>query len=261
MIREYRIYNGNFEGTHLIFDNSIELLEKYPNAKLWMWRDGQLDSYQVGDWMKAEDGFYIQILHIRNMLRKKDKMNINTFIRFPVGTFCVYRKRDNTFTYPKLLASISKLDSGSISGQYRNLDRDAMLKIKFASYILAGVEPGKAYLMAYQPIQRLTPYQFNKKALTLMSDEIVKNEVKNQLETFINKVDEKFPIERIITALDDLLTCSRKGTKNHRENIELIMELKGLKQRSPALVKEKAKIQEASYEEIPSHMKDDSEIS
>lgn len=255
MIREYKIYSGLYEGIHLIFDNQQELLEKHPNIKIWEWHDGNVDLYEAGDWMKAEDGFYIQILHIRKMIRKSDNYNINTFIRFPVGTFCVYRKKTGGFTYPKMLASISNLDTSSISGKYRNLNRDVMLKIKFASYILAGIDPGKAYILAYQPMQTLTPYQYNRKALTLMADEVVKKEIKTQVQTFHSQINETFSIERIINALDELLAFSKKGTKDHRENIELIMELKGLKERATP-IKDKNKIPEASFEEIPEHMKE-----
>lgn len=255
MIREYTVNSGLYKGIHFIFDNSEELLKKFPNINIWKWRDNQFDSYEVGDWVKADDGYYIQILNIRKLYTKKDKYNINTFVRFPVGTFCVYRKRAGGFNYPKLLASISKLDTSSISGYYRNLDRDVMQKVKFASYVLAGVEPGKAYILAFKPMQALTTYQYKRKAITLMADEIVKHEIKTQLQHFNSKVDDVFSVERIINELDLLIKSSRKGSKDHRENLELIMDLKGLKERSTGYKKE-TKISNAQFEEIPVHMKD-----
>jgi len=250
--RDYKIYNGNCEGTHYIYDNKEELLKDYLDIKIWEWRDNNLDSYEIGDWIKTDDGFYVQILKTRK-LYNKEKRNINTFIRFPMGTFCVYRRKDSGFTYPKLLSFISKLDSSSISGSYRNLDRDVMQKIKFATYILTGVEPHKAYILAYKPITSLTSYQCKRKAVKLMNDKIVRNEISNQLQTFVTQVDDTFSIERLVTELDRLLTLSKAGTKDHRENIEFIMELKGIRKRQNS---KPGKIEEISYEEIPANMKD-----
>ena len=86
-----------------------------------------------------------------------------------------------------------------------------------------------------------------------MNDKIVRNEISNQLQTFVTQVDDTFSIERLVTELDRLLTLSKAGTKDHRENIEFIMELKGIRKRQNS---KPGKIEEISYEEIPANMKD-----
>jgi hypothetical protein len=223
-LREYLIRGSKaYNGVHYIYENQEECRKHQNDVRIWKWAIDDVRKYNIKDWLQAEDGYVVQILHIRTMVNKYGY--VTYFVRVPMGTFACNIRQDDSVRFPRLYAQFSNgtKTSASIRSRFHYGIHE---KIKFASLIVAGVHPFKAYSLIYRPKTFLTNYQLNSKVTELMADDVVQKEISGALAKFQNDFDNKFSYEKILEHLEELLDNSEKGTAAHRGNIQFIMELK-----------------------------------
>ena len=232
-MREYNIRETNmYAGTHIIYENETEFRQHIsnPDIKLHRWAVDDFRDYQIGDYIQAEDGYITQILDIKEMKSKKERKGKTIFIRFPMGTFAVYEKADGSIHYPRFYAQFTQGDKGSASGRSRcnfTGSKDEV-KRRFANLIYDGIDSRTAYRLAFGYKRIITNSQIDRKITDMMKNEVVIQELKRLSKPVRDKYNELFSADRIIKQLEMLLDNSRKGSTAHRENLKLILRLRGL---------------------------------
>jgi len=233
-------------GEHNIYENPEEYTEK-TGMVCKVWGKDDIEQLQIGEWVRADDGYVIQILGLR---RVGNKTGGDTFfVRVPMGTFPVYLTKKG-WKWRQLYAQFSSPHKGSISQRSRLYTGGHIEKIKFATLLVSGVNLTTAVRMTYPSLHRIPKNQLLIKAAKLMDDVIVREEIKNQVAKFKGDIIDKFGDVRLVKELDELLTHSKKGSDAHRGNIQLIMELRGLYEQSSKGKKLKG-VQETTYTEVP----------
>ena len=232
-MREYVIRGESiYAGTHFIYENEDEFRNKInsPNVKLHKWAIDDFKYYQVGDFVIAEDGFITQILAVKEMKSKKERVGKTVFIRFPMGTFAVYEKADGSVHYPRFYAMFTTGDKGSASGRSRcnftGMKDEA--KKRFANLIFSGIDSRTSYRLAFNFKRIITNYQIDNKISGMLKDEIVIKELTILSKPVQDKIDNLFSIDKMIQHLDSLLSNCKKGSASHRENLRFILKLKGI---------------------------------
>jgi len=247
-VREFRLIAGRFQGVHCIYE-STEEFKKKTKLNYFVWREIKLEELQIGNWVQTDDGYVIQILNVYQLKSLNSKATI--FIRFPNGTFAVKVSKGELYYRAKLYALTAKIDGNSISGTYRNYSRNDLRVKLFTNLFFSGIEAEKAFLIAYKPKNGMSQSMIRRKSMEALTTKSAKEEIKTYISKFNEEIESKFPLERIIKEIDDLVKYSKKGTKTHRENIELILELKGLKDRVESKKIKNSEVVEASYEQLP----------
>lgn len=214
-MREYiRRSNGQIISNDIIYDNPEEYYQDHIH-KLKKW--GDLD-IEAGHWVIADDGYVVQC--IRSKVYTTNRHTLYYF-KFPMGTFTVTKYKEK-FYVSTFYAQFSKPNKSRLG----SVDHSKIKKIKFATLVLAGIPIERAYNQIFTLGFRSPHYSF-KKGIDLMKDEIVRIELKNQIQSFANKLKDNFSEERLIDELESLLSHSRKGSMAHRQNLELILQLTG----------------------------------
>ena len=235
-MREYnRRSGGKIILTANIYESEKEYYESHTEP-LKRWGD---TSIQEGDWVIADDGYVVQCLTSRLY---QGQRHLLFYFKFPMGTFCITKSKDK-FYIPSFYAQFSKPSLhriGTANG------RDEKTKIRFVAYVMAGFEIGESYKRAY-PNGIIGSNTALKKGIELMKDEVVRVEIKNQLDSFVGRLKDKFTEDTLIDELELLLSKSRKGSMAHRQNLELILQLTGYMD-NPLSKKKQA--EEVNYEEI-----------
>jgi hypothetical protein len=232
-VREYKIREGSmYSGIHTIYENESDfrINVSNPDTKLFRWAESDFNNYGIGDYVVAEDGFVVQILGIREMKTKKERKGRTVFIRFPMGTFAVYEKADGTVYYPRFYAQFTTGDKGSASGRSRNNFTGNVdeAKKRFAHLLFKGFDKREAFRIAFAYYKFLTPSQIEGKITKLLKDEMVLTELKRLLEPQKKKLQTMFSDDIMLNHIDQLLSNCRKGTAEHRKNIELVLSLRGI---------------------------------
>ena len=236
-MREYNRRSGSkIILTSIIYDSVEEFKSYYPEIELKKWSDILI---QKDDWVIADDGYIVQCLSSKMYQTVR---HILYYFRFPMGTFCITSSKGKHYI-PAFYAQFSK---PKLSGIGTSNGKEVNQKIRFATLVILGFDFGQAYKMCY-PNGVLGSETSFKKGLKLMNDNIVKVELKNQLQSFTNKLKDNFTEERLIDELEQLLSKSRKGSMAHRQNLELILQLTGYMD-NPLSKKKQA--EEVNYEEI-----------
>lgn len=236
-------------GEHIIYDNPEEFESKRPGMgyKIWGHPDTDIEQLKIGEWIRVDDGYVIQVLHLK---RFGNKTGGDTFfVRVPMGTFPVYMTKKG-WKWRQLYAQFSSPHKSSISQRSRLYTGGHIEKIKFATLLLSGINLTTAVRMTYPNLHRVKKNQLLIKAAKLMDDVIVRQEIKTQMAKFKDDISNKFGDERILTELDDMIKWSKKGSDAHRVNIQFIMELRGLYD-PPTKGKKMKSIPEASYTNVP----------
>lgn len=232
-MREYVIRGESiYAGTHLIFENEGEFREQNlsPSIKLHKWAIDDFRNYQVGDYVVAEDGYVVQVLAVKEMKSKKERVGKTVFIRFPMGTFAVYEKANGSVHYPRFYAQFTTGDKSSASGRCRSnfTGMKDEAKKRFANLLFSGIDSRTAYRIAFNYKRFITNSQIDKKISDMMKDEIVITELKILSKPVQDKIDNLFSIDKMIQHLESLLNNCKKGTAAHRENLRFILKLRGL---------------------------------
>ena len=125
---------------HIVFDELDEVPQNIDIADDWR-------SADVGDWVKADDGCYIQILRKGKMVVPKGREKTREYVGTCTGTFPVTSKvkfdtsrRLNIYSF-----------GGSKSSADVLLDRTVLSKHEhlFVGYIVSGLAPQEAYMKAF----------------------------------------------------------------------------------------------------------------
>jgi len=232
-MREYRVREGSiYSGIHYLYENVDEFNSHItnPDVKLYNWGVDDYKLFQVGDYVIAEDGYLVQILAIREMKSKKERKGKAVFIRFPMGTFAVYEKANGTIYYPRFFAMFTTGDKGSAGGRSRNnfSGNADEAKKRFAHLIYKGFDKREAFRVAFAYYKFLTPSQIEGKITKLLKDDLVLTELRNLLETQKDKLDKKFSDSMLLNHIELLLNNCRKGSAEHRKNIEFVLALRGI---------------------------------
>ena len=120
---------------------------------------------QIGDWVQADDGCYIQILRKGKMVVPKGRNKVREYVGTCTGTFPVTSKvkmdtsrRLNIYSF-----------GGSKSSADVLLDRTVLSKHEhlFVVYIASGLTPQEAYMKAFPTV---TPGYAKQKSLFKLSD-------------------------------------------------------------------------------------------
>ena len=235
-----------FHGEHTIYDSTEEFEEKNPGMQWKKWGYTDPEKLQVGEWIRADDGYVLQLLRIR-LFPPREKSKETYFMRLPMGTFAIWRTNDG-WHWRQLYAQFSVPHKNSASQRSRVYHGGHIEKIKFATLLVSGVNLKLAVRMTYPMLHKMTNNQYLIKAAKLMDDKIVRKEIKALTEKFQEDLVDKFGDVRLVKELDDLVTFSKKGTDAHRNNILFIMELRNMYKKSR---KGKDEPEEAEVTDVP----------
>jgi len=236
-----------YYGEHIIYDSVEEFEKECPGMQWKKWGFTDPEKLEVGEWVRADDGYIIQILNVRFFpARPNNSTKESYFIRVPVGTFAIWMTKDG-WHWRQMFAQFSVPHKNSASQQSRLYHGGHIQKIKFAALLVSGVNLRLAVKMTYPTLHHLTDNQLYTKAVKLMSDKVVQTEIRTLTEKFQADIVEKFGDERLIVELDELLKFSKKGSDAHRNNILLIMELRNMYKKG----KKVDDTEEAEYTSVP----------
>lgn len=242
-MRNFYIRLGKYVGTHIIFDSIAEFKESMKDTPYRSWNSLDPNDLKAMDWVEADDGYIIQCLRAGTLGSKRKAFKYPTWIfRFPVGDFSMYRKVTGEYRRMNFYAQFAKADKGSLSSVPRSLRSIPDLqKVKFATLITAGMPVHRAYLMAFwdRNMRPQSSQVLLRKAAMALNDEVVRTELKSQLDMFRSKLDDRFSMENLVDEVDELIKHSKKGSDAHRENLKFLMVLKGMVQEkgTPSSVK------------------------
>lgn len=217
----YRIItlsDGQHKGEYRLYWNEVicRLLEDNPSILKW----GDCLNAQAGDWIVTYDGTVMQALSRREYIDKWGRKFI--FFKFPIATVYIWQTRKEGWKYRQLFGNFMSVERHSMVKTWTGTDNQ---KIRFASLIIAGINPLNAYRMAFNNQTTLPIASLHRKVNQLMTDEIVRKEIITQLQPLADKLSDEFNDDRLVRELDLLLANSRKGSDAHRENIKFIMAL------------------------------------
>ena len=185
---------------HTVFEFKDELTANIHPVKDW--RDGQL-----GDWVLADDGCYIQILRKGTMKKPKGKVREVAYIGTCTGTFIV--------------SSITKMDTskhiniyslgGDVERNQRLDDREDLSTREetFVQLYASGMDPRKAYLQAF-PTNN--PHYAGMRAGQLIKTARVRSAMKEELKPYMEQLglDENYVLSNIKEVID---SCEKADTK------------------------------------------------
>ena len=171
---------------HTVYDDVEELPKDF---KYIDWRTAS-----VGDWVKADDGCFIQILRKGKMVVPKGRNKVREYVGTCTGTFPV--------------SSIDKMDTSrrvniySFGGNKNSadvlLDRTVLSKHEhlFVVYIASGLSPQQAYMKAFPTTN---PGYAKHKSAQLVKTKRIITAMKEELKPILEEigVDEKTILENI----------------------------------------------------------------
>lgn len=232
----------HYAGEHNLYEGEAEFRKDWPDRPIYKWARDPYEQLKIGDWVESEDGYIVECLYIRKLVNRRSQ--VTYMIRFPNYAASIYIRKDGSPKFSRYYASITSLDSRSLSNSFIGRAGELTKKLKFAALIAAGLPLRKAYMLSF-PV--LTPLGIsNNKLVRIMNDKVVITQLRDIFQVMKNSIDNKFSNERLIQELDDLLTHSEKGTDAHRKNIQYILELKGLLK-----TKADGSIEDAEFSEPP----------
>ena len=181
-----RVYRVN-RIEHKVFDSIDEVPADLTIANSWRECD-------VGDWVEADDGCFIQILRKGKMVVPKGREKTREYVGTCTGTFPVSSKvkfdtsrRLNIYSF-----------GGSKSAADVLLDRSELSKYEhlFVAYITSGLAPQEAYMKAF-PTN--SPGYASQKSAQLVKTKRIITAMKEELKPILKEigVDEKAILENI----------------------------------------------------------------
>jgi len=181
-----RVYKVN-RIEHMVFDDIDEVPNNIEITDSWR-------SSNVGDWVKADDGCFIQILRKGKMVVPKGRNKVREYVGTCTGTFPVTSKAKMDTSRRLNIYSFG----GSKSSADVLLDRTVLSKHEhlFVGYIVSGYAPQDAYMKAF-PTN--SPGYAKIKSNQLLKMERIKTAMKEELKPVLEElgIDEKFVLETI----------------------------------------------------------------
>ena len=168
----------------------FESIDEFPkDKKVLPWRKSE-----VGDWVEADDGCFIQILRKGKMVVPKGRNKVREYVGTCTGTFPVTSKvkmdtsrRVNIYSF-----------GGSKNSADVLLDRSQLSKHEhlFVVYIVSGLSPQEAYMKAFPTIN---PGYAKQKSAQLVKTKRVMTAMREELKPILEEigVDEKAILENI----------------------------------------------------------------
>ena len=171
---------------HTVYDNIDELPK---NFKYINWR-----SANVGDWVKADDECYIQILRKGKMVVPKGRNKVREYVGTCTGTFPVTsRAKMDTSRRVNIYSFGGNKNSADVL-----LDRTVLSKHEhlFVVYITSGLSPQQAYMKAFPTSN---PGYAKQKSAQLIKTKRITTAMKEELKPILEEigVDEKSILENI----------------------------------------------------------------
>tara|TARA_X000001388_G_scaffold73402_1_gene65074 strand:- start:868 stop:1599 length:732 start_codon:yes stop_codon:yes gene_type:complete len=171
---------------HTVYDDIDELPK---NFKYINWR-----SANVGDWVKADDGCYIQILRKGKMVVPKGRNKVREYVGTCTGTFPVTsRAKMDTSRRVNIYSFGGNKNSADVL-----LDRTVLSKHEhlFVVYITSGLSPQQAYMKAFPTSN---PGYAKQKSAQLIKTKRITTAMKEELKPILEEigVDEKSILENI----------------------------------------------------------------
>ena len=182
-MRTYRVNRVE----HTVFDD----IEEIPSIIdiVSDWRSGE-----IGDWVKADDGCFLQILRKGKMVVPKGRNKVREYVGTCTGTFPVTSKvkmdtsrRLNIYSFGGNKSSADVLLDRTVLSKHEHL---------FVVYIVSGLSPQEAYMKAFPTIN---PGYAKQKSAQLVKTKRVMTAMREELKPILEEigVDEKAILENI----------------------------------------------------------------
>ena len=205
---EYKKIRGK---RHYIYDSKDEFYQhiahleglRYTDKKIVdNWRDGN-----EGDWVLSDDDRVVQLLKVAALNHPNDRKNYKwakNYVRTIVGTFVNNKKtfmdtdfdqHPNRYTFSKKIKYTSK----RVKKRKKVTNNEKI----FATNVVSGMGPVKAYIDAFQTITDKS--KARKKALVLLKQERVMQEIEKSVLDVAKElgVDHRYILNRLKTLADD----------------------------------------------------------
>jgi hypothetical protein len=172
---------------HIVFE-SIDEVPKDIKI-LDDWRLGE-----IGDWVEADDGCFIQILRKGKMIVPKGRNKVREYVGTCTGTFPVTSKakmdtsrRVNIYSFGGSKNSADVLLDRTVLSKYEHL---------FVVYMVSGLTPQEAYMKAFPTVN---PGYAKHKSAQLVKTKRVITAMKEELKPILEEIgiDEKAVLENI----------------------------------------------------------------
>ena len=172
---------------HRVFDSFDEVPNDLTITNNWR-------NSNVGDWVKADDGCYIQILRKGKMVVPKGRNKVREYVGTCTGTFSVTSKVKMDTSRR---VNIYSFGGGKNSADVL-LDRTVLSKCEhlFVGYITSGLSPEQAYIKAF-PTNN--PGYAKQKSAQLVKTKRITTAMKEELKPILEDIgiDEKAILENI----------------------------------------------------------------
>ena len=177
---------------HTVFDSEDELPRGLDCLQDWR-------AASIGDWVKADDDCYIQILREGKMFQPKGKIKERRYLGTCTGTFIV---ADKTLMDTSKRVNIYSF-GGDIGRNERLHDREKLSNKEelFVQLVSRGEDPMKAYLKAF-PTNN--PHYANYRAGQLIKTTRIKTAMKEELIPYMEElgIDETYILRNIKGVID-----------------------------------------------------------
>lgn len=238
----------SLSGEYTIYDSEKEYYE-HEQGKIKIW--GKDEDLVVGDWVRALDGYIVQLLKVKRLAREHDELIKYTFAN---GTFTRYKYKDKPYKWQNFYGQYTvKRDLQGVSSRKVTLTRskktiliDILKNNKDISLIEAVKLAGISFKNSNEKIF------FNKLGKLLMDKEI-NAIISERSKNFLTKLqtDEFFSDENIVKYIKEFMVHVRKGSLVHLNSIMPLLELLGkIEPKDDARLK-KTKAIDTPYEEVP----------
>ena len=177
---------------HLVYDEKEELP---PNLIIYdNWREAQ-----IGDWVQADDGCYIQILRRGEMKTRRGKSKIRSYVGTCTGTFMCMPKAKMDTSLRENRWTISGKDTERVIIERKDATKHEIL---FCQFMAGGMSPSQAYLRAFKTNNvRYAKEQSTKLLKTKRITQTMKEELKPVCKEL--GIDDKYVLEGIKSEADD----------------------------------------------------------
>ena len=185
-MRHYRV-NGL---DHTVYDEFAEVPNHVLNRLT-----SDVHGCQVGEWIRADDGCYMEILRTGEMKKAKGKNRIVRYIGTCTGTYLTTVKIDSSRR--ENIYTLSGLDPKTATR--KNLNKYERI---FVQYLIGGMKPVEAYIKAF-PTDN--PGYANFKSAELTKTSRIRKAMKKELEPVLEKlgITQEYVLEGIKSTAEE----------------------------------------------------------
>jgi len=247
-MRTFTIFgNTALSGEYTIYDTEKEFREhEEGDFKIWS-KDEELIA---GDWVRALDGYIVQLLKVYEIKRERDQLVKYTFCN---GTFTRYKYKEKPYKWQLFYGQYTvKRDLTGINGRKVTLTRDKktilieLLKSNPDINILDAIKlSGISFKNSNEKIF------FNKVGKLLMDKEI-SAVIAERNKQFLDKLqkDNFFSDENLVNYIKDFMKHVRRGSLVHLNSIMPLLELLQKVEPKEVIKIKKINAPEVPYEEV-----------